>query len=143
APTPVVGVEKLGAGSYTFHCSRHSFMTGTLVVTAPPAAPSSAVSTSGIRSSAAASASADPAAEWPSYGHDAANTRTAAGGPTPGAAPTLKQAWRLDVTDGDFTATPVVVGGTVYIGSNGGVVRALDAATGAVKWSRNVGAQVN
>src|SRR5438270_10289255 len=61
APIPVVGVEKLSPGSYTFHCTVHPFMAGTLVVTAPPASPVSAARVRGT----AAPALADPAAEWP------------------------------------------------------------------------------
>jgi len=80
-------------------------------------------------------------AEWPSYGADLANSRTVAGGPAPTQVPTLKQAWRADFTDGDFTGTPVVSGGVAYVGSNGGKVRAIQAvasaahAAGSVLWT--------
>ena len=73
---------------------------------------------------------ADPAGEWPLYGADLANSRTVSGGPAPGAVSTMTQAWRADFTDGDFTGTPVVAGGIVYVGSNGGRIRAIRAVSG-------------
>ena len=82
--------------------------------------------------------------EWPSYGADIANSRTVAGGPAPTSVPSLVQAWRDDFTDGDFTGTPVVAGGVAYVGSNGGVVRAIQAVgggarpAGSVLWSTSV-----
>jgi polyvinyl alcohol dehydrogenase (cytochrome) len=84
------------------------------------------------------------AAEWPFYGADLANSRTVAGGPAASDVPSLTQAWRADFSDGDFTGTPVVAGGVVYVGSNGGIVRALQAvatdahAAGSVLWSVSV-----
>lgn len=77
------------------------------------------------------------------YGADPTNSRTVPGGPPPTAVPTLEQAWRLDAGDGDFTGTPVVSGGVVYVGSNGGVVRAVKATTGAVLWRATVPGPVN
>src|SRR5947209_14465866 len=79
--------------------------------------------------------------EWPVYGADAANSRTVSGGPAATQVPLLKQAWRVDFTDGDFTGTPVVSGGVVYVGSNGGKVRAIQAVAvaghpaGSVLWT--------
>src|SRR5439155_26130669 len=80
--------------------------------------------------------------EWPMYGADLNNSRTVAGGPAPTAVPTLAPAWRVDFTDGDFTGTPVVSHGVVYVGSNGGWVRAIQAVAvpgrkaGTVLWKR-------
>ncbi len=37
---------------------------------------------------------------------------------------------------------PIVVGGLVFVGSSGGNLYALDAATGATSWSTNVGASI-
>jgi polyvinyl alcohol dehydrogenase (cytochrome) len=68
------------------------------------------------------------------YGHDLANTRSTTGGPARTAIAGLKQRWRVAAPEGDVTGTPAVVGGVVYVGSYGGLVRALDAATGASKW---------
>ena len=82
-------------------------------------------------------------AEWPLYGADLANSRTSAGGPTTSGAATLVQAWKFDVNDGDFTGTPVVKDGRVYVGSNGGVVRALDVTSGRQLWRATVDGPVN
>src|SRR5437763_10408375 len=82
--------------------------------------------------------------EWPSYGADLANSRTVAGGPDATSVPSLVQAWRDDFTDGDFTGTPVVARGVAYVGSNGGVVRAIQAVSGGTRppgtvlWSTSV-----
>jgi polyvinyl alcohol dehydrogenase (cytochrome) len=56
----------------------------------------------------------------------------------------MVQAWRDDVTDGDFTGTPIVSGGVAYVGSNGGIVRAIQAVAGGSRpagsllWSTSV-----
>jgi polyvinyl alcohol dehydrogenase (cytochrome) len=96
----------------------------------------------GLRATAATSVVAQT--EWPSYGADPANSRTVAGGPAATRIPSLVQAWRDDFTDGDFTGTPVVAGGVAYVGSNGGIVRAVQAVdggdhpAGSVLWSTSV-----
>jgi polyvinyl alcohol dehydrogenase (cytochrome) len=96
---------------------------------------------------AAAAALAIPSAalaDWPVYGHDLSNTRSAgAEGPSVSQAGSLKQAWKFDSSHGDFTGTPVVAGGVLVAGSNLGTVYALDAVTGKQRWSRNVGQPIN
>ena len=93
---------------------------------------------------ATASTSLATQTEWPSYGADLANSRTVAGGPAATRVSSLVQAWRDDFTDGDFTGTPVVAGGVAYVGSNGGIVRAIQAVAGgtrpagSVLWSTSV-----
>jgi polyvinyl alcohol dehydrogenase (cytochrome) len=98
-------------------------------------------------SSAAASApctTATAGGEWPSYGHDVANTRTqpeeTAFGP--GAVAGMKPAWVFSTgSTGDgtgFNTTPVAYGGCAFIGSFGGVAYALDAKTGHVVWQRKL-----
>ncbi|MEA2423156.1 MAG: hypothetical protein QOF55_2255, partial [Thermoleophilaceae bacterium] len=83
-------------------------------------------------------------ADWPLYGHDLANTRSAgADGPAPSAVASLSQAWSFASPPGDVTATPVVAGGVLVAGDHGGHVYALDAVTGKVLWSRDAGAPVN
>ncbi|MFL5883989.1 MAG: PQQ-binding-like beta-propeller repeat protein [Thermoleophilaceae bacterium] len=83
-------------------------------------------------------------ADWPVYGHDLSNTRAAgADGPSPDAVGSMKQAWTFSSSNGDFTATPVVAGGTLVAGTNLGSIYALDAVTGKVRWSRDVGQQIN
>jgi polyvinyl alcohol dehydrogenase (cytochrome) len=87
---------------------------------------------------------AGAAANWPMYGHDLANSRDAGSdGPSPALAQTLAPYWSFKGTQGRFTGTPAVWGSTVVEGSDGGVVYALDAATGKLLWSRSVGAEVN
>jgi outer membrane protein assembly factor BamB len=82
--------------------------------------------------------------EWPSYGHDAANTRSQPDetGLGPTAVAGIKPAWVFSTSStGDgtgFNTTPVVYDGCAYIGSFGGVVYALDARTGHVLWQRKL-----
>src|SRR4051794_4415992 len=76
-------------------------------------------------------------ADWPVYGHDLANTRSAGtDGPTPTEARALKQAWSFSSPTGDFTGTPVVAHGVVVAADGGGVAYALDAVSGRKLWSR-------
>jgi len=83
-------------------------------------------------------------ADWPVYGHDLANTRSAgAEGPSVGSAALLHQAWSFTSSKGDFTGTPVVAGGVLVAGTNMGTVFALDAASGKLRWSRDVGQPIN
>lgn len=83
-------------------------------------------------------------AGWPLYGHDLRNSRDAgAQGPAAGQVGSLSRAWTFNSLTGDFTGTPVVSNGVLVAGDNGGTVYALDAGTGKVLWSRNVGQPVN
>ena len=83
-------------------------------------------------------------ADWPVYGHDLANSRSAGSdGPAVAAAGGLKQAWAFNSSNGDVTGTPVVAGGTLVAGTNLGTIYALDAVTGKQRWSRDVGDQIN
>jgi polyvinyl alcohol dehydrogenase (cytochrome) len=106
-----------------------------------------ALSAACFASSAAASApctNLTAGAEWPSYGHDVANTRTQpeASGFPPSAVAGIKPAWVFSTSStGDgtgFNTTPVVYGGCAFIGSFGGVAYALDAKTGHVVWQRKL-----
>src|SRR3954452_24998615 len=109
-----------------------------------------ALSASCFASSAAAAAPCTTApaggGDWPSYGHDAANTRTqpqeASFGPTDVANLTPKWAFSTSSTgDGTgFNTTPVVYDGCAFIGSFGGVAYALDVQTGRVVWHRRLDA---
>src|SRR5207302_3291639 len=103
---------------------------------------------SSVAASATASApcTAAPAVggDWPSYGHDAANTRTQPGatGLDATAVGGLAPAWAFSTeSTGDgtgFNATPVVYDGCVYVASFGGVAYALDAKSGLVVWQRKL-----
>ena len=87
----------------------------------------------------ASAPSASPCpASWPEMGHDPLHSAAASG--CPGSAlgtanvATLAPRWFVP-TQGAVTAEPAVVNGTVFVGDSGGAFRAIDAATGAVKWS--------
>src|SRR3954467_8632269 len=87
---------------------------------------------------------APAAADWPVYGHDLANSRSAGrDGPTAAQAGSLQQAWRFDAPNGAFTGTPVVAGGVLVGAPNLGSIYALDAGTGKQLWSHDVGRQTN
>ena len=89
--------------------------------------------------------SADAAPEWFGQdgwsvaGHDVSNTRDAADEYmiNPFTVSRLSQAWSL-TTAGDVWATPVVADGTVYAGDSGGKLWAVDAQSGAVRWSHSI-----
>ena len=84
------------------------------------------------------------AADWSTLGHDLSNSRSAGtDGPSPSQAGSLQRAWTFNSPHGDFTGTPVVAGGTLVAGSNLGSVYALDAATGRLRWTRELGGQIN
>src|SRR5947209_19633997 len=73
-------------------------------------------------------------ADWPVYGHDLGNSRSVGtDGPTAAEAPTLQRAWTFNSSNGDFTGTPVVAGGTLVAGTNLGTIYGLDAVTGKVR----------
>src|SRR5436305_11037156 len=82
---------------------------------------------------------AGASADWPSYGHDIANSRSA--GPTapaPREARRLVRAWTFRSDTGGITGTPAVAAGTVVTGSDRCFVYALDAATGRLRWKRSL-----
>jgi polyvinyl alcohol dehydrogenase (cytochrome) len=94
---------------------------------------------------AARCASGDPGGgEWPSYGHDFANTRTQDHERvlSPGDMPLLSPAWSFSTVDGggegDITGTPLVKGGCVYTATTEGSVFALNADTGKKVWKAKV-----
>ncbi len=57
---------------------------------------------------------------------------------TPANVSSLKQAWSLN-TGGTIFSSATVANGIVYISSNGGKLYAIDAITGHVFWSANIG----
>jgi polyvinyl alcohol dehydrogenase (cytochrome) len=102
----------------------------------------------GTTSAAAACASdpvgGHPGGEWRMFGHDYANTRSQPAEKTIGRleAPTLAPAWTFSASgaggSGDFTGTPTVADGCVYVGSNDGWVFAMNADTGELVWKAEV-----
>jgi polyvinyl alcohol dehydrogenase (cytochrome) len=85
-----------------------------------------------------------PGGDWRLYGHDDANTRSQPAEKTIGRlqAPLLAPAWTFSSAEaggsGDFTGTPTVADGCVYIASNDGWVFAMNADTGAKVWAKEV-----
>jgi polyvinyl alcohol dehydrogenase (cytochrome) len=81
------------------------------------------------------------ASDWPMFGQNVCNTSSPlfAGAITKYNAGKLKTKWVYDAA-GDVSATPAVVGGYVYVPDWGGMINKLDASTGQVVWSKNVGA---
>lgn len=85
-----------------------------------------------------------PGGEWRSYGHDYSNTRSQDLETTigPAEARRLGPVWTFSSTaaggTGDFTGTPVVADGCVFVGSNGGWVFAMNADTGELVWKTEV-----
>ncbi|MEA2452195.1 MAG: hypothetical protein QOG04_905 [Actinomycetota bacterium] len=82
--------------------------------------------------------------EWPLYGHDRSNTRHQpnAGDISTSTAPLLAPVWAFSARDaggrGDFTGTPVVSNGCVFVGSNQGWVFGIDADSGEKVWATDV-----
>ena len=85
-----------------------------------------------------------PGGEWRMYGHDYSNTRAQPAEHTigPQQAMQLAPAWTFSSTQaggsGDFTGTPTVADGCVYVGSNDGWVFAMNADNGALVWKKQV-----
>jgi polyvinyl alcohol dehydrogenase (cytochrome) len=78
------------------------------------------------------------APNWNGWGDNTNNTRfqdTSAAGFTAAQVPRLKVKWAFGFPgDLDANAQPTVVGGRVFVGSQGGKVYALSAATGCIHW---------
>jgi polyvinyl alcohol dehydrogenase (cytochrome) len=78
--------------------------------------------------------------DWPMYGQNVCNTRTAQGSSiTPASVKQLALKWTYTAS-GDVSATPAVVGGQLYFPDWGGMLNCLDAQTGQVVWSRSIAA---
>jgi polyvinyl alcohol dehydrogenase (cytochrome) len=152
---PVKGVELLAPGSYAFHCSIHSWMHGALTVAAAsgtpappgtpaPSGPGAPTGPNPVDLVPKVAAAALGPGDWPLYGHDLSNTRDGgSSGPSYNEVPTLGPAWSFASTDGDFTGTPVVAGGVLVAAAGGGTVYALDAASGKLRWKRDLNQPIN
>jgi outer membrane protein assembly factor BamB len=79
--------------------------------------------------------------EWPLPGRDYNNSRyTRDSGITSATVGKLKEAWRVELSGfviayGMCSTVPIIAGGTVYIEDTYSSVRAIDLASGRVKWS--------
>jgi polyvinyl alcohol dehydrogenase (cytochrome) len=82
--------------------------------------------------------------EWRSYGHDSSNTRSQPAEKTIGRveAALLAPAWTFSASaaggSGDFTGTPTIADGCLYIASNDGWVFAANADTGEKVWATHL-----
>jgi polyvinyl alcohol dehydrogenase (cytochrome) len=92
------------------------------------------VDQTGVASQAATTGLGD----WPSYERGELHSSAAYGTAviTAANAGSLHAAWHWTPPAGDLEASATVAGGRVYIGTGAGTFYALDAATGAVAWSR-------
>ena len=80
----------------------------------------------------------DHADDWPVPGQDYGNARTAASSPIDASNVTrLEEAWTVEL-DGGASTAPLVVGDTVYMQDTRSNVRAVDRATGSVRWTREL-----
>jgi polyvinyl alcohol dehydrogenase (cytochrome) len=97
---------------------------------------------------AESNANFNPAAgpSWSGWGGNTSNTRfqtAAMAGLTADQVPRLKLKWAFGFP-GDLTSNghPTYAGGRVFVGSTGGKVYSLDAATGCIHWYLDAGGQV-
>jgi polyvinyl alcohol dehydrogenase (cytochrome) len=79
--------------------------------------------------------------DWPMFGQNVCNTNSQAnaGGISTSTVGTLGVKWTYDAMGNDISATPTIVAGNVYVADWGGSISKLDAQTGAVAWSQNIG----
>ena len=87
---------------------------------------------------------ANDGGDWPMYGQNVCNTRggTSTAEPiTTSTVSKLKVKWTFKA-GGDISATPAVVDGQLYVPDWGGNLNRLDADTGAMVWSKNVGSLI-
>jgi outer membrane protein assembly factor BamB len=95
-------------------------------------APTSQASASGGGAGAAAAATVSPW-DWPSFGYDAQHTFHGRTTLTAASALTLKEDWFFPTGDA-VTATPTVVGDTVYVGAWDDYFYAVNLGTGKLRW---------
>jgi outer membrane protein assembly factor BamB len=105
-------------------------------VSAAPSAPITA--TAPAPPSASASGSGAAAADWTTYNRTADRSGLSVSSPAPGR---VRKAWTASV-DGTVYAQPLIVGPTVIIATENDTVYALNAATGAVRWTRHLASPV-
>jgi len=86
------------------------------------------------RTPAAASAGCQVAGAWTMYQGAPDHSASVCSALTPGNLDRLRPAWFVS-TPGTVSATPVVVGGTLYVGDSTGTFYALNATTGATDWT--------
>jgi putative pyrroloquinoline-quinone binding quinoprotein len=98
----------------------------------PVPVPTAATSASG------GSAQATTSADWLTYDRTAQRDGVSVSSPSPGV---IRRAWTAHV-DGAVYAQPLIVGSEVIIATENDTVYALNAATGAVRWTRHLASPV-
>jgi len=88
----------------------------------------------------AVAAFAQARSDWPTF--RATSTRSAHTSASVPAAGRPAQLWRHNPKSAGEVTAPVAAGGLVFVGGHGGTVRALDAATGQVRWTAYTGGPV-
>jgi len=102
----------------------------------PPSPPTAASSPAQPAVPSATSAGQD--ADWPTYDRTADRGGVSVSSPAPGS---VRESWTAAV-DGAVYAQPLIVGAEVIVATENDTVYALDASTGAVRWSRHLAAPV-
>ncbi len=106
---------------------------------ASPAAPATQASpATSVPSASPAPTAAGTQADWLTYDRTAGRSGRSVTTPAPGQ---VRKAWTARV-DGAVYAQPLIAGPTVIIATENDTVYALNAATGAVRWSRHLAAPV-
>ena len=103
-----------------------------------PSSPTAGSSPPAASSPGAAPSSGGLAADWPTYDRTAGRSGVSVSSPAPGA---VRSSWTAAV-DGAVYAQPLVVGAEVIVATENNSVYALDAASGAVRWSRHLAVPV-
>jgi outer membrane protein assembly factor BamB len=107
---------------------------------ASPTAPANSATSSSSAPAVAATptATGPAAADWTTYNRTAGRGGVSVSSPAPAG---VRKAWTATV-DGAVYAQPLIVGSTVVIATENDTVYALNAATGAVRWSRHLASPV-
>ena len=74
-------------------------------------------------------------ADWPYHGGDGVNRFSTLKQIDPSNVAMLKEAWRFPMEAGGLESQPIKIGNVVYLVTTGRMLVALDAATGARKWT--------
>jgi outer membrane protein assembly factor BamB len=118
-------------------CSSGGSGSRTSTSPAAPAVPATSAA-SATPASPAPAATGTQAADWPTYDRTAGRSGVSVTTPAPGR---VRKAWTATV-DGAVYAQPLIAGATVIIATENDTVYALNAATGAVRWSRHLASPV-